>query len=643
MALPTPPPSTPSSSNSTSARRLCLQNSSDEGTDLAIFPGSRTLSYTGERFRVGIPALQLLPLMHTPVLPPSLVATTIAQMRPRIERILQDRAIDHDDMSVLYRTVPNEPQSEEDITLLIDAIWTHDDDAQSWFFAAQDIRDLFIAHPYTQPVKVELLSWQLEARRIVDIVEPNYPLVPAWTAFVNRRVHSIIDEWPKLRDGWKCIDVLRIRFAQDDRIGAVTISITVEWGLNRRDWQIAERQIRDFLDQHDFPDVQIEFERGDVDPSVFPLQTPNRDAEGPHEYIKEDYAIKASLGADFSPEEYFMCQGQRTNGFSATIGGYLELRINNGPWKKYAVTNYHCIRKGVPGYSLVENPTTKRIEAAKAPRGSMLRRLDLNGCGPGYKNRQDIAPFESPSRRKHNFSLQYHDTQIETLERMLRKNPSDQSPQKYITEHREAKARKMAFFDNGNHHLGKSFLCSGFSARTPENGQIDIALLEVEPNRMGDNMIPSASAWKHSEPPLPNICETLLQGIESCKDMGNLDRVYKIGAMTGATTGRFNSIKSDVKMSWTKEYNLPFTTEYCFVSNNFTSPRPFLRHGDSGSWLFTGMGRWVGSTVGGPAKFNVVDQAVAYVMDAQAVLDWLNDLGSLSGGKNTYEARLATN
>ncbi|KAI4139670.1 MAG: hypothetical protein LQ341_004130 [Variospora aurantia] len=628
--LPTPPSSTSSGSRSR------VQNSSEEGSDLVIFANTATRSYTAERFRLGIPALQILPLLSLPLPSNSPVVQRINVIEPRIEEILETRSINSEDREVVYRTLPGQTPSEDDITYLVRAVWRGDEDAQGWYSAAEEIRALFITHYATRPVKVELLSWQLETQRRIAIVEAEHPLVPAWTSTINPRLHQIINKSPKLKDGWKTIDVLRIGFSSEEyQPMPVTISVTVDWALNRHDWDSAEREIKAFVDACGFNDVQVEFERGNVDSTIFPLQPPTRPAKDNHEYRREDYLMQVPMGTSFGVERYFTSeQNEKTNGPEATIGGYLEILQSNGSWAKYAFTNYHCIRGAMPGFSVVRN-TIGELEPVKAPQNSVLQKVDKHGCGPRYKGLQQAYTFESPSRRLHNFSLQFHDKEIKEAERVRERWPGNPDIEQAITGHHKAKARKIAFFDEDHHRFGKLFLASGFSCRTADNGRLDVALLEVDPGRMGNNVVPPPSAWTSNsfQPPFV-ACGKMLAGLDSPSEGAALGRVFKIGARTGATTGNFSHIKSQVKMGWDKEYNLPVSTEFCFIADPVTLAQPFMCQGDSGSWLFTQAGKWAGTGFGGPVKAGVAAQAIGYVTDAQAILDWLKSIN--------FEARLAT-
>ncbi|KAL8976698.1 MAG: hypothetical protein Q9177_006791 [Variospora cf. flavescens] len=143
------------------------------------------------------------------------------------------------------------------------------------------------------------------------------------------------------------------------------------------------------------------------------------------------------------------------------------------------------------------------------------------------------------------------------------------------------------------------------------------------------------SAWTSNsfQPPI-SACGNLFAGLDSPSEGAALGRVFNIGAWTGATTGNFSHMKSQVKMAWDKEYNLPVSTEFCFIADPSTLARPSIRQGDSGSWVFTQEGKWAGTGFGGPVKAGVTVQAIGYVTDAQAILDWLKSIN--------FEARLAT-
>ena len=410
MEIPTPPQTEGNSQSSHPLKRRRVQDSSIEGSDLSGISRSSAGAYTAERFRVGIPALQLLPLSGTtlPSTAPALIE--FRDFVPRIEQILRDREVEYDENEVelLHRNIPGEELSEDDLTVVILAEWSDDADGQKWLLAAEDIHTVLLSSYLTRRIKVELLSWQLTAPRTILPLESNHPLVGAWTR-VNPRIHTVMEETARLQGAWKSIDVLRLGYVREDyQETPVTISITVDWNLDRQDWALAERQIAQVLDGEELHDVEVEFERGDVYPMMFPLRTPtqSRTADSPDVHVHE-YPQRVPMGSDFGPEKYF----SKGNGPSATIGGFLEVLQADQTYQKYAFTNYHCVREALEGFAYTEGLKGSVVKA-EVPTNSQLDEIDNKGTGPMFDRTK--MTFESPSRRKHNFTLQYHDEQIQS-------------------------------------------------------------------------------------------------------------------------------------------------------------------------------------------------------------------------------------
>ena len=617
MEIPTPPQTEGSSQSSHPLKRRRVQDSSTEGSDLSGISRSSAGAYTAERFRVGIPALQLLPLSETtlPSTAPALIK--FREFLPRIEQILRDREVEYDENEVelLHRNIPGEELSEDDLTVVILAEWSNDSDGQTWLLAAEDIHTVLLSSHLTRQIKVELLNWQLTAPRTMLPLESNHPLVGAWTR-VNPRIHTIMEETARLQEAWKSIDVLRLGYVREDyQETPVTISITVDWNLDRQDWALAERQIAQVLDEEELHDVKVELERGDVYPMVFPLRTPtqSRTVDSPDIHVQE-YPQRVPMGSDFGPEKYF----PKGNGPSATIGGFLEVIQEDQTYKKYAFTNYHCVRGAIEGFGYTEGPTGSIVKA-EVPKNSQLEKVDNNGMGPRFDRRK--MTFESPSRRKHNFTVRYHDKQIQSRRSRSVSEAKRQLLDELIADHEGRRAQKVQFFDEERHKYGQMWMCSGLKQRTKSNGRLDIALIDVRSTRMGDNTVPDVSAWPVGLAPTV-ACGKLLHGLKSCEEGVNLGSVFKVGSATGTTSGHFSAIKSDVRMEWDKRLGIEnHSTEYCFITRMAV---PFPSHGDSGSFLFGELGSWVGAAFGGSTKAGV-REVLNYVTDAQDILDWINE------------------
>ena len=581
--------------------------------------------------------------------PPPATYSRYLEVLPLIHQALERRQVRYckDDVELCYRALPGEAPSDEDVTILVQVTWTTEDDGQSWYQAADEIRGILLRSWATRSVKVELIDWRLSAPRIMSVVEDNHSVVEAWPV-VNPLIHDIIADYPKLQDGWRSIDVVRIglepsEHGQSAPILPVTISITVDWSLDSKDWAGAERRIEDLLERNKLQDVKVQFERGDVEPQGFPLLYPSRYGKK-FERHQGDYPQVVPMGACFSAEKYPICMPTKreVQPGIGTIGGYLEIRRKGGDWKKFAVTNYHCSRAAIPGYGCKdkdEKSEEPEPEEMEVPEGSLLRVADVDGLGPDRAIEAQIT-YEVPSRRVHNHTLKHIEGRLDKYLELQAKSPESEAvprTQELIDKLRAEMAGKTLFFDEGKHKLGSLWLCTGYKQRSSLNGRVDVAFIDVAPHRIGKNLIASESAWKEFDPPMPSSCGKPLKGIASCKLGADLGPVFKVGARTGATSGCFSKIRSDVKINWDPQVGMGFSREYCFVADPAARESILQNAGDSGSFVFTWPRRWLGQIWGGTTKTQVNRQTLAYVTDAQDIIDWV---GGLGGGEGEFEARL---
>ncbi|KAL8788620.1 MAG: hypothetical protein Q9195_007215 [Heterodermia aff. obscurata] len=629
MSFLTPPQTVASSNSSRDAKRRRIQDSSVERSDLSLSSSSSGGTFVVEKYRVGIPGLRLLPL-ETSEDPPLATYSKYHEFLPLIREALERRQVQYrkDDVVLCYRTLPGETPSDEDVTILVHASWTREEDGESWYQAADEIRSILLRSWATRAVTVELIDWRLSAPRIMSVVENNHPIIGAWPV-VNPLVHEIISEYPNLEEGWRSIDVIRIGLKPGDDpqsapILPVTISVTVDWSLDRKDWVAAERRIEDLLDHSQLQDVKIEFEHGDVEPQGFPECYPTRTG-ATYEIHIGDYPELVPMGAPFSAEKYHECLDSKrmVQPGIGTIGGYLESRNSR-----------LCMQE--KDVKAGDEPET---EEADVPEDSLLRAVDVDGLGPDRSSEAQIT-YEYPSRRVHNYTLKYIEDKIDDRLEIQAKSHGNTETilemQEEIDELRAERANKCFFFDEGKHKLGRLWLCTGYKQRSSLNGRVDVALIDMAPDRIGKNLIASESAWKppFTAPP-KRYCGRQLADIASCKAGTDLGRVYKVGARTGATTGRFSKIRSDVKIGWDSKVGMGMSREYCFVPEP-ASEATFQDSGDSGSFVFTSTRSWPGQTWGGATKAKVGEQKLAYITDAQDIIDWVGGWG----GEGELEARL---
>ncbi|KAL8871280.1 MAG: hypothetical protein Q9174_002858, partial [Haloplaca sp. 1 TL-2023] len=457
--------------------------------DSVFSPVTAKYGCTYQDHRVGVPPLQLLPLSSISPDDSLPAVSAVRAVKSQIHHILRDHRVEFDeyDAELVHRVIPGDDVSPDTLTYLVIAQWFGEEDTRRWFLAAEEIKDLFRKEDDTAHVKVEISGWQLARAKTMSIVEHGHPFIAAWPR-IRQGIQEIFKGYPKVEQGWNSIDVVRIGYLSENAEPMpVTISILVDWELDERDWRYCKMQIQFLLQENAIEDVEVSFERGDVEAGIFPLKEPTR-APTASDRIFGKYDYKVPMGSDFgaNKDSTYGTQNVRQNGPTGTIGGYIELRYADGEWKKYAVTNYHCVREAIEGFSYESGPDGHPEVSAE----SFLAKVDAKGIGPRGPNGaliRNIA-FESPSRRKHDSTIHYHRDMKARRKKVLERQPNHAGLLKAIDEHEADERDALQFFDTGMNNFGRLALSSGFKARTKENHRIDIALIEIDPARVGDNM-----------------------------------------------------------------------------------------------------------------------------------------------------------
>ncbi len=109
----------------------------------------------------------------------------------------------------------------------------------------------------------------------------------------------------------------------------------------------------------------------------------------------------------------------------------------------------------------------------------------------------ESLPLESPARIKHNYTV-HDDANIIREESMtpLSAMTSDADQTEKMAEMRARLKAKIAFFDLGKHVFGRLSYGLGFNRRSSWNQRLDSALIDVELDRHGRNLLPPMSTWR---------------------------------------------------------------------------------------------------------------------------------------------------
>ena len=322
--------------------------------------------HTNQKFRVGAPPLQLLPLCNYELDDHELQNSNYDFIRkkiiPKVRKYCFDQKVVSKEVELYHRRIegpaPSDPKA--DLTLYIDAIW---DDAtldHVWRDCVQYARGLLINAnlPY---VKVEMLSWQLYCPKYMDSVESVHPFIHAWDTIVGDQVEAILRAEPKLQRPWRSIDVLRLGWSSSKSLNPIVISITVDWTLDPPDWVSAERKIRSILDQKNFQEVEIGFERGEIDMLTDPFASgvTFENEEWTFPEINVPYTIRPGCNIG-GTTALFGVSGVPANNYGGTVG---PLLLGTKDGKKegiYALTSYHVARHWLPGWQL-STPDERKI------------------------------------------------------------------------------------------------------------------------------------------------------------------------------------------------------------------------------------------------------------------------------------------
>ncbi|WKT49457.1 hypothetical protein QSH57_014404 [Fusarium oxysporum f. sp. vasinfectum] len=307
-----------------------------------------------------------------------------------------------------------------------------------------------------------------------------------------------------------------------------------------------------------------------------PVTNPTK-GEAQNKRIQGDYHEIAGIGDDLGPSHYIPgINESRANPGFGTLGCLLQIKLNGeSKWRTCALTNYHVVRPAFDGFSL-ESPNQGVTKMASQPQGSDLWNIDFGGYNLSTKLIHKLPSFESPSRSKHNFTITVIDEDIDAeqknvakMEKGFRTTKNKQQVRKIIRDTKAMiadmeteKQKKIAFFDQNKQVLGKLIACSGLQ-RSVQDRKMDLGI-----NR--GRSIPTMVQYSPRTP----------------YEVGQL---FKVGAITGARTGKYEWKKQTVAMDY--DCNLAnarlWTTEIVFgPRDDIGSASKLCDHGDSGSVMF---------------------------------------------------------
>ncbi|KAI9759914.1 MAG: hypothetical protein M1840_003071 [Geoglossum simile] len=534
------------------------------GTSTEVIPGL-TEFYHREPHREGAPA----PLCYLPsslhAIKPSdrLVRDWETVLRPKVLSALSEYDVQPRSILPIHQRGTLIRGGE---TILINAPSAHHKD-DNWFHAVMDMRQFFGSIGWTD--------------LIVEISDREEMLLKTWAI---RRGEPIVEQWPGIRDlllqqlkvnegaTLESMSIFR-RGKSEERVECpLTIVLTAPevYGL-----MIIQNQIRRTLDSNGYNEIGLEIVRGKVIrnaiASIDPLCTDN-------------HQLAAGMGVSIGPKN--TCE-------SGTLGGYIYLRYPSGERVQLGLTCYHVVRPGIVGHHKADCDASG-IEVASA----IGRAVTLTQ--PSKTDHEDIKKTRKESISSVGARLGVLESRLEDMKmKILHGIKSDDQAQPIrsaiesenvqLSKLEKLKSSSKEFYQQFS-SFGHVFAASGFH-RSPENHQMDWALIEIDEKRRPPNSrVPThdkkgrelVALDKLYRPTGPPTLET---------------SVWKKGRTTEFTRGMISHLKVDVFPDGMAS-GQP-STEWVIVDERGTRNWWFSEAGDSGSMVVNHDSQLVGLLIGG--------------------------------------------
>ena len=146
----------------------------------------------------------------------------------------------------------------------------------------------------------------------------------------------------------------------------------------------------------------------------------------------------------------------------------------------------------------------------------------------------------------------------------------------------------------------------------------------MKDSRIGKNLLPAESDFDTIQVPNSALAGHILTGIaSSCEDEKAGSQLFKVGASTGLTSGAFSGIDYDVSLRKQDErMGQGPSVEYAFLVNNATgNGLPWGDPGDSGSFVWTAQGEFLGLIWGGLRMESRNEKSLLYITDASDLFE----------------------
>lgn len=504
----------------------------------------------------------------------------------------EDEAED-DYITIVNRHPPGDPASARQ-TILIESDWDHHTSSTKWPSTLIQVQIALNSLEGPVPtLDIELISTLLTRDCFVYPILGDEVLRNHWNNSMVHEISNILEQSPVTRGLVNAIILSRFGSLCHPTKNEITVFIAVETACKETEWMVVIQKIEDYLKMTPRV-IGVWFEHNRWDCSAFRLVPPST-LPGPLEPRQPGdeipYRQRVNLGADISASTYTRVPDGRT--FSSTVGTlgcYVQVKYQNEVLI-LGLTNYHVIRPCLEGYEIEIGKGGRPQAKAVVREGTALNIADRQGLNV---QTEGMLRIEHPSRHKHNRVMAHLRVFIEKAKL------SGKDPENCALWEREKKD-KQNFFDNEDHLFGRIWAASGFTRQSHTNKRLDWALIQVNQDRQGTNVLPDNATWKNAGydgiQPGQDGRNRLrdAQPAASISKMEENTSVWKMGATTGPTCGRYTGYHQFASLREARYVDAgPDTYEFCFEPPEGRMVPGLAASGDSGAVVYNTDGVAVG-------------------------------------------------
>lgn len=328
----------------------------------------------------------------------------------------------------------------------------------SWYKACKSIRKTFSQNGFVD-LNIEIIDPRASEPTLTYPILSDDPFIAIWAEL---RLAVLI-----MLEGkdWVLLSVLRRGKADDDE-KRITICITIREESDA-DWNSAREGTIALLDARKLYNVAIEIYRGQVGQASTLI-------DNDISLAARDWRAPAKFGGSLGP--------RGPNLASSTFGGFLEIQLPSGEWRRMGMTTYDCIF-GSQKFSGTFHDHGIRPE--NAPNTLELEHpADEDYERSIIRYRAEIASLEAATPEQAKKRVREGDP---TVSRGIKIGYERQMER--IKDIQSIVDTAQFFHGHDQHFLGKVYAGSGY--RLTDNGMIlDWACIDVRRERMGRNEIP---------------------------------------------------------------------------------------------------------------------------------------------------------